>query len=139
MKSKRVGVLMGGLSAERDVFLEEQKDSAIAMYSRDVAIRVAERIAAIVKEKGSAVLLDADGAPIGGLVDAGGHAAAVQVGRAALIVDQAADRNEPAAIGTVDVVAAPLALRRVGALRAEGQPLVGIGATVATDAAEAPQ
>jgi hypothetical protein len=35
------------VSAERDVFLEEQKDSAIAMYSRDVAVRVVERIQAI--------------------------------------------------------------------------------------------
>jgi hypothetical protein len=35
------------VSAERDVFLEEQKDSAIAMYSRDVAVRVVERVKAI--------------------------------------------------------------------------------------------
>lgn len=35
------------VSAERDVFLEEQKDSAIAMYSRDVAVRVVERQRAI--------------------------------------------------------------------------------------------
>jgi hypothetical protein len=35
------------VSAERDVFLEEQKDSAIAMYSRDVALRVVERVKAI--------------------------------------------------------------------------------------------
>ena len=35
------------VSAGRDVLLEEQKDSAIAMYSRDVAKRVVERIAAI--------------------------------------------------------------------------------------------
>lgn len=33
-------------SAERDVFLEEVKDSAVAIYSRDVARRVAERSAA---------------------------------------------------------------------------------------------
>ena len=35
------------VSAERDVFLEEQKDSAIAMYSRDVALRVVERVKAV--------------------------------------------------------------------------------------------
>jgi hypothetical protein len=35
------------VSAERDVLLEEQKDTAIAMYSRDVAVRVVERIQAI--------------------------------------------------------------------------------------------
>src|SRR5688572_13473687 len=33
-------------SAERDVFLEESKDSAVAIYSRDVGHRVTERIAA---------------------------------------------------------------------------------------------
>ena len=31
------------VSAERDVFLEEVKDSALAIYSRDVAVRVVER------------------------------------------------------------------------------------------------
>ncbi len=31
----------------RDVFLEEVKDSAMAIYSRDVAVRVVERTAAI--------------------------------------------------------------------------------------------
>ena len=35
------------VSAARDVFLEEVKDSAIAIYSRDVAHRVVERTAAI--------------------------------------------------------------------------------------------
>lgn len=35
------------VSAARDVFLEEVKDSAIAIYSRDVAVRVVERTAAI--------------------------------------------------------------------------------------------
>ena len=35
------------VSAERDVFLEDVKDSAIAIYSRDVAVRVVERIGAI--------------------------------------------------------------------------------------------
>ena len=35
------------MSAARDVFLEEVKDSAIAIYSRDVAQRVVERTAAI--------------------------------------------------------------------------------------------
>ena len=31
------------VSAERDVLLEEVKDSALAIYSRDVAVRVVER------------------------------------------------------------------------------------------------
>ena len=35
------------VSASRDVFLEEVKDSAMAIYSRDVAARVVERTAAI--------------------------------------------------------------------------------------------
>jgi hypothetical protein len=35
------------VSAERDVFIEEVKDSAIAIYSRDVALRYNERIHAI--------------------------------------------------------------------------------------------
>jgi hypothetical protein len=35
------------VSAERDVFLEDQKDTAIAIYSRDVAQRVVERLAAV--------------------------------------------------------------------------------------------
>jgi hypothetical protein len=35
------------VSATRDVFLEDVKDSAIAIYSRDVAQRVVERAAAI--------------------------------------------------------------------------------------------
>ena len=35
------------MSATRDVFLEDVKDSAIAIYSRDVAQRVVERAAAI--------------------------------------------------------------------------------------------
>ena len=35
------------VSAERDVFLEEVKDSAIAIYSRDVALRYNERLSAI--------------------------------------------------------------------------------------------
>ncbi len=35
------------VSAERDVFLEDVKDSAIAIYSRDVAMRYLERTAAI--------------------------------------------------------------------------------------------
>jgi hypothetical protein len=35
------------VSAERDVFLEEVKDSALAIYSRDVAVRVVERTRAI--------------------------------------------------------------------------------------------
>ena len=35
------------VSAARDVFLEEVKDSAIAIYSRDVALRVVERTTAI--------------------------------------------------------------------------------------------
>jgi hypothetical protein len=35
------------VSAARDVFLEDVKDSAIAIYSRDVAARYLERIAAI--------------------------------------------------------------------------------------------
>lgn len=35
------------VSAERDVFLEEVKDSALAIYSRDVAVRVVERTNAI--------------------------------------------------------------------------------------------
>jgi hypothetical protein len=35
------------VSAQRDVLLEEVKDSAIAIYSRDVAVRVLERTAAV--------------------------------------------------------------------------------------------
>jgi hypothetical protein len=35
------------VAAERDVFLEDVKDSAIAIYSRDVAVRVVERAAAV--------------------------------------------------------------------------------------------
>jgi hypothetical protein len=35
------------VTGERDVFLEDVKDSAIAMYSRDVAVRVVERGAAL--------------------------------------------------------------------------------------------
>ena len=35
------------VSAARDVFLEETKDSAVAIYSRDVAVRVVERIGAL--------------------------------------------------------------------------------------------
>lgn len=35
------------VSATRDVFLEDVKDSAIAIYSRDVAHRVVERAAAL--------------------------------------------------------------------------------------------
>ena len=35
------------VAAARDVFLEDVKDSAIAIYSRDVAQRVVERTAAI--------------------------------------------------------------------------------------------
>jgi hypothetical protein len=35
------------VSAHRDVFLEETKDSAVAIYSRDVAVRVVERIRAL--------------------------------------------------------------------------------------------
>jgi hypothetical protein len=35
------------VAAARDVLLEEVKDSAVAIYSRDVAVRVVERIAAI--------------------------------------------------------------------------------------------
>jgi hypothetical protein len=35
------------VSAQRDVFLEETKDAAIAIYSRDVAVRVVERIRAL--------------------------------------------------------------------------------------------
>jgi hypothetical protein len=35
------------VSAGRDVFLEETKDAAIAIYSRDVAVRVVERIGAL--------------------------------------------------------------------------------------------
>jgi len=35
------------VSAARDVFLEETKDSAVAIYSRDVAVRVVERIRAL--------------------------------------------------------------------------------------------
>ena len=35
------------VSAQRDVFLEETKDSAVAIYSRDVAVRVVERIRAL--------------------------------------------------------------------------------------------
>ena len=35
------------VSAARDVFLEDQKDSAIAIYSREVALRVNERAAAV--------------------------------------------------------------------------------------------
>ena len=35
------------VSAERDVFLEEVKDSAVAIYSRDVAVRVVERTQAL--------------------------------------------------------------------------------------------
>ena len=35
------------VSAERDVLVEEVKDSAIAIYSRDVAMRYLERIEAI--------------------------------------------------------------------------------------------
>ena len=34
------------VAAERDVLLEEVKDSALAIYSRDVAVRVVERAAA---------------------------------------------------------------------------------------------
>jgi hypothetical protein len=36
------------VAAERDVFLEEVKDSAIAIYSRDVAVRLLERVRASV-------------------------------------------------------------------------------------------
>jgi len=35
------------VSAERDVLLEEVKDSALAIYSRDVAVRVVERTQAV--------------------------------------------------------------------------------------------
>ena len=35
------------VAAERDVFLEETKDSALAIYSREVATRVTERSKAI--------------------------------------------------------------------------------------------
>jgi hypothetical protein len=35
------------VSAHRDVFLEETKDAAIAIYSRDVAVRVVDRIRAV--------------------------------------------------------------------------------------------
>ena len=35
------------VSAGRDVFLEETKDSAVAIYSRDVAVRVVDRIRAL--------------------------------------------------------------------------------------------
>ena len=35
------------VSGKRDVFLEEVKDSALAIYSRPVAVRVVERTAAI--------------------------------------------------------------------------------------------
>jgi hypothetical protein len=35
------------VSGGRDVFLEETKDSAVAIYSRDVAVRVVERIGAL--------------------------------------------------------------------------------------------
>jgi hypothetical protein len=35
------------VSGQRDVFLEETKDSAVAIYSRDVAARVVERIGAL--------------------------------------------------------------------------------------------
>ena len=35
------------VSAGRDVFLEETKDSAVAIYSRDVAVRVVDRIGAL--------------------------------------------------------------------------------------------
>ena len=35
------------VSASRDVFLEDVKDSALAIYSRDVAARVVERAAAV--------------------------------------------------------------------------------------------
>ena len=35
------------VAAKRDVFLEDVKDSAIAIYSRDVAVRDVERAAAI--------------------------------------------------------------------------------------------
>jgi hypothetical protein len=35
------------VAAERDVFLEEVKDSALAIYSRDVAVRVVERTGAL--------------------------------------------------------------------------------------------
>jgi hypothetical protein len=35
------------VAAERDVFLEEVKDSAFAIYSRDVAIRVVDRTRAV--------------------------------------------------------------------------------------------
>jgi hypothetical protein len=34
------------VAAERDVFLEEVKDSAVAIYSRDVAVRFLERVRA---------------------------------------------------------------------------------------------
>jgi hypothetical protein len=37
----------GRVSGSHDVFLEEVKDSAIAMYSRDVALRVVARSAAL--------------------------------------------------------------------------------------------
>jgi hypothetical protein len=35
------------VAAERDVFLEETKDAALAIYSRDVAMRVTERAGAL--------------------------------------------------------------------------------------------
>jgi hypothetical protein len=35
------------VAAGRDVFLEETKDTAIAIYSRDVGVRVVERIGAL--------------------------------------------------------------------------------------------
>jgi hypothetical protein len=46
------------VSAERDVFLEDVKDSAVAIYSRDVALRYNERAAAL-QDFGS---MTADGA-----------------------------------------------------------------------------
>ena len=46
------------VSAQRDVLLEEVKDSALAIYSRDVAARVVERTQAI----GNFTALTADGA-----------------------------------------------------------------------------
>jgi hypothetical protein len=45
------------VSARRDVLLEAQKDSAIAMYDRAIAARVAERIGAV----GDWNALDLDG------------------------------------------------------------------------------
>src|SRR5688500_18591174 len=99
----------------------------------------AAAIAAIVKEARFPGRLDAEGAPVGGLVDAVVRHATVEISRAALPADQTAGRNVPAVVSAVDVIAAPVALRRVRALRAEGQSSGGIRTTITAGSGKAPE